>query len=193
MSTEAALLLSGNMALLLSMAVVSGWLIYQWLRQVPPSVVATLEQTIADMNGQLSEMWAQQATDHMTIRQLRADIGRVDDEWRAAYTALAQEFREAVKREPRCRPPQAAPAQPPAQPPAPSRRDGGLAALARRIAERFSLEDVDDLAFELNLADAVTGETLGRRAASLVTAANHHQVLSELVDLCRDRRPEGGF
>ena len=192
MSTESVLLLSGNMAFLLSMAVVSGWLIYQRLRQVSPSVVTTLEQTIADMNGQLSEMRAQQATDHLTIRQLRAEIGRVDDEWRAAYTALAQEFREAVKREPRTRPPQAAP---PAAPiaPTPARRDGGMAAMARRMAERFSLEEIDDLAFELGLADAVTGETLGRRAASLVTAANKSQVLSELVDLCRARRPEGGF
>ena len=192
MSTQAALLLSGNLAVFIALGAVSGWLMYQRVRHVSPGVVAILEQTIADTNRQLSEMREQQNADHLTIRQLRAEIGRVDDEWRAAYTALAQEFREAVKREPRTRPPQAAP---PAAPiaPTPARRDGGMAAMARRMAERFSLEEVDDLAFELGLADAVTGETLGRRAASLVTAANKSQVLSELVDLCRARRPEGGF
>ena len=192
MSTQAALLLSGNLAVFIALGAVSGWLMYQRVRHGSPGVVAILEQTIADTNRQLSEMREQQNADHLTIRQLRAEIGRVDDEWRAAYTALAQEFREAVNREPRTPPPQAAP---PAAPiaPTPARRDGGMAAMARRMAERFSLEEIDDLAFELGLADAVTGETLGRRAASLVTAANKSQVLSELVDLCRARRPEGGF
>ena len=85
------------------------------------------------------------------------------------------------------------PAEP--EPPAPPRRRPGdeTAALAERIAEKFSLQEVNDLAFELKLDAGLTGDSLENRATSLVKTALQRDMVSRLVELCRKRRPNGGF
>ena len=68
--------------------------------------------------------------------------------------------------------------------------------LARRIAHAFSLSEMEELAadvFETDPEGILTGETLERRASSLVLAAARRDVSSRLVALCREKRPGGGF
>ena len=125
MTIDALLLAAGNLALVLAAAVGAGWPLYNRLRQVPPSTYAEMEQTLADMNRQMSELRQQQAADHNEMRRLRAEITRIDaalQEWSEQFLALAREFREATGREPNTRPPGAlAPVAPsPATPLSPS-------------------------------------------------------------------------
>ena len=72
-------------------------------------------------------------------------------------------------------------------------RPAGAAGLARRIAARFSLDEVNGLAFELGLDGALAGDSLESRASSLVKVALQRDMVSRLVELCRKRRPNGGF
>ena len=72
-------------------------------------------------------------------------------------------------------------------------RPAGAAGLARRIAARFSLDEVNGLAFELGLDGALAGDSLESRASSLVKIATQNDVLTKLVALCRRDRPAGGF
>ena len=68
-----------------------------------------------------------------------------------------------------------------------------MARLSRSITARFSVEEIDGLAFDLDLAQAVSGETAEARARALVEAARRRGLLVRLIDLCRRERPEGGF
>ena len=65
--------------------------------------------------------------------------------------------------------------------------------VARRIAARFSLDEVNGLAFELGLDGSLTGDSLENRSASLVKVAMQRDALTRLVALCRRERPRGGF
>ena len=108
-----------------------------------------------------------------------------------AWMAYARQLADIIRRELRTEPPPE-PVEPPHVPP--RRRPGDeIAALAERIAEKFSLQEVNDLAFELKLDSGLTGDSLENRAASLVKVALQREVLSRLVELCRAKRPNGGF
>ena len=67
-----------------------------------------------------------------------------------------------------------------------------LVDLWQLIAEQFSMSDMSDLAFELQLP-AVHGDSEGEKARELVMCAKRHHRLEELRDVCRRERPEGGF
>ena len=139
--------------------------------------------------AELGDMKAQQATDHQAIRQLRAEVLRIDTElqrWRVAFAALVSEFAARTGELPTTQPPesQAAPVQ---ISPLPAAR------LAALIAELFSIEEIDSLAFELSLSANVAGDTAEARARSLVDAARRRRKTDALVALCRRERPEGGF
>jgi septal ring factor EnvC (AmiA/AmiB activator) len=108
MTPEAAALLTGNLLLVVSLAAIGGWIMYNRLRLVPPSTYAEMEQTLADMNRQMSDLRQQQAADHTEMRRLRGEITRIDaslQEWTERFLALSREFREATGREPNTRPP----------------------------------------------------------------------------------------
>lgn len=69
-----------------------------------------------------------------------------------------------------------------------------LAALRKKIVIAFSLREIGDLAFELGVdPDEVPGETATDRARVLVTYFQDRGRLEELVALCREKRPDGGF
>lgn len=130
----------------------------------------------AAMRGQIVDL----RSDH---RDMRDELARVE-----AQLAISQErirqlervFREETGHEP----PYTAPA---------AARPAGAEGLSRRIAGRFSLDEINDLAFELGLDGALSGESLENRASSLVKIALQRDMLSRLVALCRQRRPDGGF
>lgn len=155
----------------LLVAAVSGWLAYVAASKRRPDLYQHYEQALADMSARL------EATDHRVDR-LRAAL-QVEQEY--SYE-LARVMREAGL-------------HPPPRPQiAPQDADGdGMAALARRVAACFSIDEIDTLAFEMGLVGKVTGETLENRAASLVMAALRRGRLSELVAIARRERPNGGF
>lgn len=71
---------------------------------------------------------------------------------------------------------------------------GDPAALRKKIVAAFSLREISDLAFELDVdPDEVSGETASDRARSLVTYFQDRGRLDELVALCREKRENGGF
>ncbi len=130
----------------------------------------------AAMRGQLVDLRSDQG-------DLRDELARVE-----AQLAISQErirqleraFREETGHEP-----------PYVE--VPPVRPAGAAGLARRIAARFSLDEVNGLAFELGLDGALAGDSLESRASSLVKIATQNDVLTKLVALCRRDRPAGGF
>lgn len=67
-----------------------------------------------------------------------------------------------------------------------------LVDLWQRIQEHFSLDEMNDLAFELQLRGC-PGDSPGARARELVMCAKRHHKLEQLQEICRRDRPEGGF
>lgn len=67
-----------------------------------------------------------------------------------------------------------------------------LVDLWQRIQDHFSPEEMDDLAFGLQLRGCA-GDSPGARARELVMCAKRHHRLEQLQELCRRERPEGGF
>lgn len=117
---------------------------------------------------------------------LRAELNRVGASLAAAQERIRQlerVFREVTGQEP---PPEPAGMET-------GRRRPSWAQLAQRIAERFSMEEINELAFELELDQVLSGETQEGRASSLVKVAAQREKLGELVALCRERRPKGQF
>jgi hypothetical protein len=121
-------------------------------------------------------------------RSLREELERVEVQLafsQERIRILERAFREATGQEP----PGAATTPPP--------RRGARAATAttwgRRIAPLFSLDEINSLAFDLGLSSAVKGDTAESRARSLADAAERRGKLDELIELCRQERPEGGF
>ena len=191
MTIESLLLATGNIGLVLAAAIGGGWLLYSRLRQIPPSTYAEMERTLADMNRQMGELRQQQAADHTEMRRLRGEIGRIDaalQEWSERFLALSREFREATGREPNTRAPVAVVPAVPLSVTALS-----PAALLRLMTETFDLDEVDGLVFEMGLGRNVRGDSTEDRARSLISAAQRRGRLTELIELCRRERPNGGF
>ena len=150
-----------------------------------------MERSLADMNRQMGELRQQQAADHTEMRRLRGEIGRIDaalQEWSERFLALSREFREATGREPNTRAPVAVVPAVPLSVTALS-----PAALLRLMAETFDLDEVDGLVFEMGLGRNVRGDSTEDRARSLISAAQRRGRLTELIELCRRERPNGGF
>ena len=66
--------------------------------------------------------------------------------------------------------------------------------LSMAIAALFNRDEIDDLAYRLNINyEEIGGETATRRAQSLVAYAKRHGKIEELIVLARQLRPEGEF
>ena len=130
------------------------------------------EAEIDELRRQIVELREERIADHVLMQ-----------EWIAYARRLGAMLREATGQEP------------PAEPAERARllMPGDLGRLAKRIEGRFSLEEMNTLAFELGLDGAVTGDTTAARATSLVKVAQRRGLLLRLIELCRAERPEGGF
>lgn len=117
-----------------------------------------------------------------------AEMQRLIEAWMRYARQLADIIRRELKTEP---PPE--PAGAVSSPPPRPGGNEGTEGLARRIAKRFSLEEINGLAFELGLDGQLAGETAEGRASSLVTVALRREMVWQLVELCRQERPNGGF
>lgn len=172
-----------TVAVVLLMAAVVGWAAFIAARRTTPDTLHHYEQALAEMQQRLER--AEQRGDR---QQVRIDNQQVRIDQLQAALAAEQDYSRALARAMRD-----AGLEPPPRPEATPRPTSDTAGLARRVAECYSLEELDGLAFELGLADAVTGEALENRAASLVMAALRRGILSELVAIARRERPRGGF
>ena len=133
------------------------------------------------MREQLEEMRAEQGNQRAEVDRLRWELNLE----REYSRALGRAFLEATGVEP---PP------PPNRVPLILRRPGiSGAALSQKIAGKFSLSEINDLALELGLENVLTGESEEQRASSLVKAALRRDLLSQLVEACRRQRPSAGF
>lgn len=134
------------------------------------------------LEGELDDERAKRRDDRARL----AEMQQLIEEWMRYARQLADIIRRELKTEP--------PPEPVGTIPSPQRRERSTTAnLARGIAARFSREEIDGLAFEMGIADALSGETLEARASSLAMAALRRQRLDELVEICRRERPAGGF
>ncbi len=80
--------------------------------------------------------------------------------------------------------------EPPPEPSAITRRRTGRAALTRFIEERFNVEEIDGLAFDLGVAaDQLAGDTRSARSRALVQWAADRGRLAELRRRAEEARP----
>lgn len=167
------------------------WLVYiNLMRRVPPTAYQTMERTMADMTQQMSELREQQAADHQAMRSLRSEVARLDARlavWQDYARTLARMLENATGQEPPPEPADATPA------PVTLTAVGRPGQLAKLITERFSLDEITNLAFELGIDGDVTGASTKTRAQSLVGQANRRGLTERLIELCREQRPGGGF
>lgn len=189
--------------LLLAVVAVS-WIVRSWVAR-SPWVYGQFQDVVAKMSDENQELRAELAASDETARQLRRELtqteARLDRletyvEAQAAHIDLLSERLRtlgALDIPPAPQPPkQDAPARTPR--PASVWSDARAIKLARGIATLFNLEEIDGLAFEIGLANDVVGNTPAARARSLVSTASHHPgSLDQLIELCRQERPNGGF
>lgn len=135
------------------------------------------------LENELDEERELRRMDHARV----AELQRLVEVWMSYARQLADIIRRELKTEP---PPE------PVAVVVPAARSGGRARmteLSKKIAELFSEEEINDLAFQLDLLGVLRGETLEERASSLVMVALRRQAVEQLVALCRAERPSGGF
>jgi len=159
---------------------------WMWRRESKTSIIESLQRSmissqsrqdkqdeeIDDLRNQIAELREGRIADHALL-----------EEWIAYARRLAALFREATGQEP---PPEPAEHIKPVSP-------GSISRLVKTIEARFSYDEMNNLAFELGIDGAVSGDTAATRAVSLVNVARRRGLLVRLVELCRAERPEGGF
>ena len=160
----------------LIIAVASGLLAYTTARRAPIDAMHHYEQALADMAQRLERTEQRSDRQQERIDQMQAAIEAEQEYSRT----LARTMREGGL-------------EVPPRPVAPVGPTSDTAALTKRVAACYSVEEIDTLAMELGLDGALTGETLENRASSLVKAALRRGILSELVAIARRDRPRGGF
>lgn len=149
------------------------------LRRVPPGAYAEMENTLADMTRQMSELRAQQAADHLAMRQMAMQITRLE----IGVIRLTEQVMQlggvpVYTHEPS-----------PAPPPVTDDR-----VLSAALATLFNGDELTALADELRVPDGtLAGETNTRRARELVEYMRRRNRLGELVTAAREARPDGGF
>lgn len=160
--------------------------------------VAVQQKTIRFLTAQVSELQQARVREYAETEALRQE----NEELRSEGRELREEVRELrkgvgelirqmeeAKLTPAWKPSAKAP---PAKRPGRAGRD--LVALRKKIAAAFSLREIGDLAFDLGVdPDEVPGETATERARALVTYLQDRGRLDELVALCSESRPDGGF
>ena len=156
-----------------------------WHTSARPSIIERLERSMVSNQSRLDGQEAEIDDLRRRIAELRE--GRIADhallqEWITYARRLGELLRAATGQEP---------------PPEPQTQLRNVSAdrsqLARHIAARFSLSEIDGLAFELGMDGQVNGDTVEARAISLVAVAQRRGLLLRLVELCRRERPNGGF
>lgn len=163
-----------------------------WRDSERPSIIEKLERSMVSNQNRLdanqSRLDAQEGEiDELRRQLLELQEGRLEDHrllqvWIDYARRLGALFRELTGQEP------------PAEPVAPAavavaRPGRSWLQLATQIKEHFSLSEINDLAFEMDLQDVIQGGSVEERASSLVVVARRRERLGELVALCRRKNP----
>lgn len=165
------------MAAVVAAASGSGVLAFAAARRVSPAALHHYEVTLADMQARMERTEQRSDRQQEQIDRLREALAAEQD-----YSlALARAMRAAGLEPPR---------RPDAPTAAPTAAPGDLPA---RLASGFSVGELNDLAMELGLLEAVGGESLEERASSLALVAARRGMLAELRGAARRERPRGGF
>jgi len=179
---------------------------YVQARRNTPGAVAELVASNDDIARRLRAMERGRESDHemllkmQTRLELQSAFGRAQTEYigrQAAYSAmLADRLRQLGQDVP------PAPGNPPMPPPElstplilrPVEPAGIENSLPGILAELFNNEELDDLAGRIGARpEDLIGETINRRAYSLVQWARRHRKLDKLASIARQLRPEGGI
>ena len=157
-----------------------------WRASARASIIESLERSM--VSNQARQDAQQSEIDDLRNQIAELREGRIADhalleEWIAYARRLAALFREATGQEP---PPEPAEHIKPVSP-------GSISRLVKTIEARFSFDEMNNLAFELGIDGAVSGDTAATRAVSLVNVARRRGLLVRLIELCRSERPDGGF
>lgn len=150
------------------------WAIYTVRRHEPPTAYATMEQTIQELSDQVRKM-------HQEMQALRARIAELS----LGVSVLSGQIRRLNHE------PEWTDRQTPVQP---EDVDYDTAALQRRMARHFNIEELNDLAYQMRIDTGELGEdTKSGRARAIIAYAERRGELPRLVALCRQLRPNGGF
>jgi hypothetical protein len=173
-------------AALMGLAMAGLAMAWLWRSSARASIIERLERAMVSNQSRLDGQEAEIDELRQQINELRE--GRIADhallqEWITYARRLAALFREATGQEP---PPE------PTEHPRPV-NSNDLARLAKTIEARFSVDEMNDLALELGVTAAMSGDTSMARAGALVNAAKRRGLLVRLINLCRAARPGGGF
>lgn len=175
----------------LGLAVVA--LAWAWRAEKRPAIIESLERSMVSNQRRLEEYQRRQDAQEAEMDELRRQMdelraSRIADhallqEWITYARRLAEMVRASTGQEP---------------PPEPGSRarpvtNNDLARLARAIEARFSVTEINDLAFDLGLDHAISGDTLATRARSLVDAARKRGLIVRLIEMYREQRPDGGM
>lgn len=157
-----------------------------WRSSSKASIIEQLERAMVSSQTRQDSQDAEMADLRGQIHELREGqlaAQALLQEWITYARQLGHLLREATGQEP--------PPEPRQWTVSPTPVD--LARLARTIQDRFSIEEMNNLAFDLGLDGTISGDTVAARAMSLVSAARRRGMLGRLVERCRQERPDGGF
>lgn len=161
----------------------------QLRRQLQEQIDAQ-QQTIRFLNKRVDDLQKSHAREFAETEMLRQEIENLRQEvgelWRGVPILLGQ--LKAADITPAWSPPAQRSKRPLV------RRNNGRqvdpVALQQLIAERFSLEEINDLAFQLGIeSDDLSGTTKRGKARALVEYLKDRERLEELIELVRSQRP----
>ena len=155
------------------------------------------QKTIRFLAAQVNELQQARARDYNETEALRHENEELREEGRELRNEMGELRRGVGELIRQMEEAKLTPVWKPTPKPSPGKRPSrahDLAALRKKIVVAFSLREIGDLAFELGAdPDEVPGETATDRARALVTYFQDRGRLEELVALCREKRPDGGF
>ena len=167
---------------ILAVALVGSNLWQMWRATVRPGALEKMERTVSSQSNRMDRQSARIDALEAEIDELRE--GRANDhallqEWIAYARKLAARFKELTGEEP--------PPEPATKQPASPRLN--RATLSRLIAQKFSTDEIDGLAFDMGNTDELTGDTRTARARALVSWAADRGLLADLGRHVEEARP----
>lgn len=146
-------------------------------RRGSPGALATMTRTVEHLSERIDELERARRRDHATMMQMALEI----ETWKTYALLVADRLRLFTEDVP------APPSVRGVTAPPPDDRT-----FATVVAALFSIEEMDDLAFQSGISpDEIKGETATERARSLVRYARRHDLTMELLTTARKLRPKG--
>ena len=164
-------------------------------RRASPNAIDELVSSNNELSRRVRSLEHDRERDHLAIlrMQTRLELHNTYSRALADYSRmLAERLRSLGQVDIPPAPVPPAELSEPTRPPLPQQPLVRDRELAMMISALFNRDEIDDLAYRLNINyEEIGGETVGRRAQSLVAYAKRHGTIEELIALARQLRPEG--